>query len=612
MRYSKPVSFLNVDITDGFWAEKQKLNREVTNYSVRDRFEDSGRFEAFNFNWTEGSDFERPHFFWDSDIAKWLEGSCYIYAKNKDPELLAYVDDVIDKIELHQSEDGYFNIYHTVVEPELKFGNRDHHELYCLGHLLEAACAYYQATGSDRFIRILDRYVDLVIRVFVEEKSAAFTTPGHEEIELALVKLYRLTGTKKYLDLASFFINNRGVREEYIPDWCIPKYFQSHLPVREQKTAEGHAVRACYLYSGMADVAVETDDKELLDACHALFEDITERKMYISGGVGSTHRGEAFTVPYDLPNDTAYNETCAAIALAFFADRMKDIELDSKYADVIEREIFNGILSGLSADGKAFFYENPLEINLLDRYKDGSVNDGERLPITQRLELFGCSCCPPNVTRFISSIGGSLYSYNDDSIIIHQFVNSSATIDGADVNVETSYPANGIVCINVTGAKNKKLYVRKPGWCTSYTVSDNCIMKNGYMEFDILSDSFGITINFDMQPVFYYADPRIRADAGKAALMYGPVLYCMEKVDNEYDLFDITVDTSKDITLAEDSFFECNDLVACGYVSADEMISGLYGIRKPAAKKEIEVRFIPYRCFANRGESDMCVWFRYV
>ena len=610
MDHFEPVSFQNVDITGGFWAAKQKLNRDVTIFSVRDRFADTGRFQAFECNWKEGGDEPKPHYFWDSDIAKWLESAAYLIAKEPNAELEKNVEDVIDLIEKNQCADGYFNIYHQVVEPELRFKNRDHHELYCLGHLIEAAVAWYNATGRDRFINILDKYIDLVIRVFTVEKSASFATPGHEEIELALFKLYRLRGDRKYFDLAMFFLNERGVNEENIAEWCKGKYHQSHLPVREQLTAEGHSVRACYLYSGMADAAKETGDQEMLAACRELFHDITMRKMYITGGVGSSHCGEAFTIPYDLPNDTAYAETCAAIALSFFADRMKDIDFDSKYADIVEREMYNGVLSGLSLDGKAFFYENPLEINLADYTRHTSVNDHDRLPITQRLEVFGCSCCPPNVTRYLASLGGSVFSVKEDVICVHQFMELNASVNGAEIAMETNYPNDGKIRLTVAGAKGRKLYVRVPGWCKDHSFSAPYEMQHGYAVIDLNENVFVLDVEFIMKPVFYAANPAVRADAGKTALQYGPVVYCLESADNGAELYDLSVDTEGVPEIEYNPYFGVN-MIALPAVRTDkEKFASLYQLAKPVATVPAKAKFIPYFAFANRGESDMTVWFR--
>ena len=602
-----PVSFLKTDITGGFWAQKQKLIRDVTIYAVRDRFADTGRFQAFACQWTPESDKAKPHIFWDSDIAKWIESAAYLLAKAPNAELERQIETVIDQIEQNQWDDGYYNSYFTVADRDQRFQRRDWHELYCLGHLIEAAVAYYETTGRDRFLQILDRYIDLVIRVFSVERSAGFTTPGHEEIELALIKLYRLRKNRKYLDLALFFLNERGMRDEKDVTWCRQNYNQSHLPVREQRTAEGHCVRACYLYAAMADAAKETGDEALLAACKALFDDIVQHKMYVTGGIGSSHCGEAFTIPYDLPNSTAYTETCASIALLLFADRMNQLELDSKYADVVELELYNGMLAGLSLDGKAFFYENPLEINLADRTRHTSTYDKDRLPITQRLEVFDCSCCPPNVTRCIASIGGSLCSASQEAICIHQFMESSISVNGAMLKMETNYPLDGHVRLALQNAKGKKLLVRVPGWCRSSTFSAPYTLTRGYASIEVPTDDFTLAFSFDMQPLFLAAHPAVRADAGKTALQVGPLIYCMEEVDNGEPLSALTVDSNGEATVAYDAFFGANVITLPGFRASAET---LYAPRGQAEETCVPVRFIPYYGFANRGESDMTVWFR--
>lgn len=607
MEQFQPISFLQTDVTGGFWRQKQALIRDVTMGVVYDRFSETGRFRAFCCDWHEGGDAPKPHIFWDSDIAKWMESAAFLLAKQPDDALQSRVEDVIDRIEAHQCPDGYFNLFHIAVEQENRFRFRDRHELYCLGHLIEAGVAYYEATGRDRLLRLLDRYIDLVIRVFTVERSAAFSTPGHEEIELALIKLYRLRKDRKYLDLALFFLNERGQRDEKDVTWCRQEYNQSHLPVRQQRTAEGHCVRACYLYTAMADAAKETGDEALFDACRALFNDIVNRKMYVTGGVGSSHCGEAFTVPYDLPNDTAYAETCASIALSMFADRMKLIDLDSKYADIMELEMYNGVLAGLSLDGRSFFYENPLELNLADRTRHTSTYDKDRLPITQRLEVFDCSCCPPNVTRYIASIGGSIYAAAENAICVHQFMESSAVVDGAELKMETDYPLNGRVRLTLRGGKGKQLLVRVPGWCRKSTFSAPYTLTRGYAALDVPADDFTLDIEFLMEPLFLSAHPAVRADAGKAALQYGPLVYCLEAVDNGAPLSALTVDVKGEAVVAFDARFGANTITLPAFRASAE---ALYAPLGQAAKQPVSARFIPYYAFANRGESDMAVWFR--
>lgn len=605
-----PVSFTDVEIKDGFWKNRIEINENVTIYSVRDRFRDTGRFEAFKFNWTEGSDVAKPHIFWDSDIAKWMESVAYILAKKDDDELRKNVEEVISLMEKNQCEDGYFNIAHTVVFPENRFKIRDNHELYCLGHFIEAAVAWKMHTGCDRLINIVDKYIDLVIRVFCEDKSAAFVTPGHEEIELALIKLYRLTGVKKYLDLCCFFIDERGRHpDEHDARWCNNAYNQSHLPVREQTEAMGHCVRACYLYSAMADLYKETGDEKLLCACKAIFSDIVNRKMYISGGIGSSHHGEAFTVPYDLQPDTAYNETCAAISLMMFADRMKDIELDSIYADTVEREIYNGFIAGLSLDGRAFFYENPLEINLSDRGRHTSIsNEPEHLPITERVEVFGCSCCPPNVTRYIETIGERAYSVSDGSFFVHQFISSSVKAGQWEIDVNTEFPKNGKVTLSAKGMNGKKLYIRIPYWCDEFIADKDYVTENGYACYDISDDIFTLSFDLNMKVKFYHADTRVRACAGKTAIMYGPVLYCAEAVDNGGELFNLRVLTNgnSDVKYCETY---CANIIELDGVRR-ECSGNLYFSADACSEAAVKIKLIPYFAYANRGSTDMTVWLR--
>lgn len=611
MEKLKKVSFRDVDIIGGFWADKQEMNRKKTIFAVEDRFDETGRFEAFEFNWHEGCEgIEKPHYFWDSDVAKWLESAAYMIAKEPDEELEERVEQVIDDIERHQDANGYFNIYHTVVEPDLRFRDRDHHELYCLGHLLEAAIAYYQATGKDRFFKLMDKYVDHVIKCFCVDKTTEFLTPGHEEIELALCKAYELTNEKKYLDLAKFFLDNRHL--DNVPDdhWANDSYYQSECPVREMRSAEGHSVRANYLYCGMADVAGLTDDEELLNACKALFDDMVNGKMYITGGVGSSHFGEAFTKPYDLPNDTAYTETCASIALALFANRMKDLDINAKYADVVERQIFNGALSGVSLDGKSFFYENPLEINLYDRDRHRSVKDAsDRLPITQRVEVFGCSCCPPNLTRFYASLGDLVFSYDENRVFVHQFMPCSALCAGGEISIETNYPRDGKINVNCAALKGKKLYVRIPGWCDEAASSIPYELFNGYAVFNVDADVFDVSLDFNIKPVFIAAHPAVRADGNKVALTYGPVVYCAERVDNDMYLADIRLNIEKQPEVGDCEGFGVPSLTADAVVTED--FRGLYRPVNKLEKKNVKVKFIPFFAFANRGETDMRVWLSY-
>ena len=493
-------NFSQVNITGGFWKAMQDKNMNTTINAVYDRFYDTGRIEAMKCNWKEGMD-KKPHFFWDSDVAKWIEGAAYILAKHEDKELETKVEEIIDSIEENQGEDGYYNVYFTVVEPENRFTNRDYHELYCAGHLMEAAVAYYYATGKDRFLKIMEKYTDYIYKVFAEEKSAAFTTPGHEEIEIALIRMYKCTGKQKYLELCKFFINSRGVADA---EKFKVKYCQSDIPLREMKEAEGHAVRALYLYTSMAALAKETNDNELLASCRRLFEDITTGKMYITGGTGSTYIGEAFTVPYNLPSEQAYAETCAGIALMFFAQKMLEMENKGVYADTVERAMYNGIISGLSLDGKAFFYENPLEITLRNHTKHTSTQTKERYPITQRVEVFDCSCCPPNINRVLSSMEKYIYHTSDNIYYVDQYMESSFEENGVKIKQTTQYPKDGIIKLEFSGVD--KAAVRIPYWCDNFKINAKYELKDGYA---YITNPKNIEIKFEMIPALYMAHQEV-------------------------------------------------------------------------------------------------------
>ena len=580
----KYLPYIKTEITGGFWAEKQKLIRKTTIDAVYDRFFDTGRIGAFEMNYKEG-EADRPHYFWDSDVAKWMESVAYLTAKEKMPGQEARVDHLVDLIERGRLADGYFNIYFQQLAPDKIFTDRDCHELYCAGHLLEAAVEYYKATGKDKFLSLMTDYMRYIKQVFVTEDSAAFSSPGHEEIELALVKLYDLTGDKEWLDLSLHFINMRGRGTKPGKDSAHSNYNQDHLPVRQQFTAEGHAVRACYLYCAMADLALRCDDKKLKTACEKLFDNITQRKMYITGGIGSTADGERFEDDFTLPNDTAYAETCAALSLALFARRMSLLDADGKYADIAEKVIYNGFLSGLSLDGRSFFYENAQEIDLEDRKKHESVH----YPITQRVEIFGCSCCPPNVTRFIPSIADFLYVYNDKTVYINQYMSSVSHFDGFEIRQKTDYPFEGKV--RITATKDILIALRIPAWCDEYGIKVNgkrfaAENKKGYVTV-ITGANDEIELDLQMKPKLNYADVRVEADRGKAAVSYGPFIMCAEGIDNPH--------------LSESEIKDGEMQVVQGKF-------GLPAVIVPADPQPLYM--IPYYAFANRGETDMKIWIK--
>lgn len=593
----KLISHSQVQLKHGFLFDKQKLNRRVSIHAVYDRFAETGRIRAFKMGFPE-KDPIRPHFFWDSDVAKWIEGAAYILRQAPDPVLEARIDELVEDIARGQQADGYFNIYFTVVQPEARWSNRDWHELYCAGHLMEAAVAYAEATGKTKLLSCMEKYADHIAKVFMEEHSASFSTPGHEEIELALVKLYRHTGKKKYLDLAAYFINTRGTSE----DQSRTDYNQSHLPVRDQREAVGHAVRAVYLYTGMAYLAAETQDPSLIRACQNLWQDVTERKMYITGGLGSTHIGEAFTSPFDLPPDQAYTETCAGIALCFFGQGMLALDNDARYADAVERVLYNGVSSGLSTDGSHFFYENPLEIHLSERFS--SLWGARRFPAHRRVACFDCSCCPPNLNRLLPTLGGYLYGLEQDTLYVNQFAASTMNDGAISATMETSYPCDGVVTVTAHGVD--KLALRIPAWCEHFTLSKDFIMEKGYAVVE--NDGTPLTLTLDLTPRKVWADPRVLRAAGQAALMKGPVVYCAEGVDNcEGELHTYVLPQELTFTETQASAYGLPTLsVACTKRVRDE--GTLYRNAPPRTEPAI-LQLIPYYAFANREETDMQVWF---
>ena len=593
----KNIDFTKTEITGGFWKKKQDMVRKTTVHAVYDRFAETGRFAAAKCNWKEGEP-NRPHIFWDSDIAKWMEGAAYLTHLKRDPKLEKLIDETVDDFAANQWEDGYVSTYYTVFPDEQRFTKRDNHELYCIGHLIEAAVAYYEATGKEKLLEVVRRAADCVEKHFKTEPDAAFATPGHEEIELALVKLYRITGEKRYLDLALHFIDRRGKGA----DNCETFNRQDHLPVREQTEAVGHAVRATYLYSAMADLAYETGDKELLNTCKTLFDNIISKRMYITGGIGSSAQGEAFTLDYDLSNLMAYTETCAAIGLVFFASRMQMLEMDSKYADTIERVIYNGFLSSTSLDGKAFFYENPLEIIPYLHQRDKT-----HWPAMHRLEVFGCSCCPPNIVRFIPSIANYLYTDDGETLYLHQYMQSRTEIErgGKKLTVEqtTRFPENGKLKVTVKGG-DLRLAVRIPEWCDTYEGET----VKGYAFF-VLKDGESLDLDFGMKVRFVEARREAVFNCGRYAVMRGPVVYCMESLDNCSSLRDVCLDGRARFIQGKHEELGVPTLKVKAYRRPDDGDAPLYRNRQNKFET-MTATLIPYYAFANRDICEMQVWHR--
>ncbi len=470
-------------------------------------------------------------------MAKWLEAAAYALAVRPDRKLQRRVDALAADIVAAQQPDGYLNIHFTVVEPDRRWTNlRDCHELYDAGHLIEAAVAHYQATGSRALIDAACRLADHVGSVFGTKPGQKRGYPGHEEIELALVRLYRATGCERYLRLAQYFVDERGHRPHYydmeaaargearpLPHYTGHEYSQAHLPVREQTTAEGHAVRAMYLYCAMADLAAETGDRALRTACRRLWRNVTERRMYVTGGIGSSGRGERFTRDYDLPNETAYAETCAAIGLVFFAHRMLQLERDGCYADVMERALYNGALSGISLDGRRFFYENPLAVF-------------PRTRAHERQDWFGCACCPPNIARLLASLPRYAYSEERRAAWVHLYVAGRATLGVAgqavELSVRTGYPWRETVRVEVAPERPASftLALRVPGWCRAATLKVNGrpldlapLLKKGYALIKrtwAAGDRVDLRLPMPVERV--EAHPKVRADAAVWRSNAGP------------------------------------------------------------------------------------------
>lgn len=594
----------DITITGGFWKNRQQMNAEITSRAVYNRFSDSHRFEALDCNWKDGMNY-KPHIFWDSDVAKWIEGAAYIIAKNQDSYLESLCENAIDMILKNQEEDGYFNSYYLVTEQAERFKHRHNHELYCAGHLMEAACAYYEATGKDKFLKAMCKFADYIYDVFYVYQTASFTTCGHPEIELALVRLYETTHNEKYLQLSRFFLDKRGNNTKD-PDpgetFGNQYQYQDHLPLTKQHTAEGHCVRAMYLYSAMADIAGHYESEDYLNACESIFEDAVNKKMYITGGIGSSNIGEAFASDYYLPNDEAYAETCAAISLALFCKRMQRLSADSKFADIIERVIYNGFLSGVSLDGKSFFYENPLEIDPYFANVNTSTIPKRPFPLMQRVELFACSCCPPNILRFIASIQELMYTCDENTLFVHQFMESEANIKNSKVCQTTTYPAEGTLKITVEGNDFTQVAVRIPGWCTNFTTDQPYTMADGYAYFTVTEE---INITFDMPVQLYEANAAVQNNAGRVAVARGPIIYCMEEVDNGKHLRSLKLASKPSFTLVESREYQVPVLEAAGYRKKEN--AALYRLYS-SEYEETTLRFIPYFAFANRGINEMLIW----
>ncbi|MHB8972099.1 MAG: glycoside hydrolase family 127 protein [Pirellulaceae bacterium] len=586
-RQLKAVPFTAVKVRDEFWAPRLQTNREKSLPHNFKWCEETGRFSNFSkaAGLMEGQ-FEGIYFN-DSDVYKVLEGASYSLADHPDPVLERMTDEVIAKIAAAQRPSGYLNTYYTLVEPGKEWTECGvKHELYCAGHLIEAAVAHFRATGKRTLLDVAIKYANYIDGLFGPGKRV--DVPGHEEIELALVKLYEVTREPRYLALSQFFLNARGNpagRPKLYGDYC-----QDHCPVADQREIVGHAVRAMYLYSGVSDVAGYTGDAKFITAMNSLWDDVVGHKMYITGGVGARHEGEAFGNPYELPNESAYCETCAAIGLALWAHRLNLLHGDAQFADVLERVVYNGVLSGIGMDGEHFFYVNPL------------AADGNH----HRQPFYPCACCPTNVVRFLPSLPGYVYATGRDGIFVNLYVAGDGEIEFQDTTValrqETQYPWDGKVTLTINPQTERSfaLHLRIPQWCATADLKVNGVPaearpnEKGYA---VLNRSWKagdqVELRLPMEVQRIEAHPQVTADAGRVAIQRGPLVYCFEAVDNG--------DRARNIVLDREPKFEIQQ-------QADQL-GGVTFIHAQARGGQ-RVTAIPYYAWDHRAPGSMCVWVR--
>ena len=600
-----PVPFTSVKVDGGFWGQRLQASREVTVPLAFSKCEETGRYRNFE-NAAHPSDTIHVggFSFDDTDVYKTIEGASYLLQTYPDEKLKNYIDSVLVIVAGAQEPDGYLYTARTMnpKHPHEWAGSKRwekveelSHEFYNLGHMLEAAVAHYQATGQRNFLDIAIRYADCVIREVGPNPGQVVRVPGHQIAEMGLAKLYLATGDKKYLDQAKFFLDYRGKTEHRDP------YNQTHLPVLEQKEAVGHAVRATYMYAGMADVAALTGDQGYIHAIDTIWDNIVSKKMYITGGIGSTNDGEAFGANYELPNATAYNETCAAIGMVYVNHRLFLLHGDSKYYDVLERTLYNGLISGVSLEGDAFFYPNPLEVKKERKY--------------QRQAWFGCACCPSNISRFIPSLPGYVYAVKDNDVYVNLFMGNTSTlqVNGKPVTLkqETAYPYSGEVKLVIEEANQPfTMKVRIPGWArneampsdlyafadglqSQYSVKINgeviktelqqgyCSISRDWKTGDV------VELSLDLQPRLVKANNQVEADRGRVAVQCGPIVYCAESPDNEQSIGSIIL----------------NGLTQLKVEWQPEKLHGINQI-----VTDNGVTLIPYYAWAHRGVSDMEVW----
>lgn len=633
--FSTHINASAVRITDSFWKEKLELVRnEVIPYQYNalhdkienapksyciDNFIKAGKIAARRRNGEEVPVYPTDKWcyddnnapdeafhgwvFQDSDVYKWIEAVGFSLIYHSDDELRNEAKRIIDIICSAQMPDGYLDTLFIINDLSRRFSNlKDWHELYCFGHLAEAAVSFYKATGETKLLDTACRFADLIADTFGEDKNKGY--PGHEIAEMALVKLYEVTGNEKYLDCAGFFIDERG-KKPYYYDIVLGKktvydnyhYNQAHTQPKNQYEAVGHAVRGVYLYSGMADIAKYRNDDELYLACKKLSDSIINRKMYVTGGIGATVDGEAFSFDYDLPNDLAYSETCASIGLIFFLRRMLEIAPDSLIGDTIERALYNTVLAGMALDGKSFFYVNPLEV-----LPEASRMDSRKRHVkTTRQKWFGCACCPPNLARMIASLGEYIFTENESTLYLHQYVGCDVNSDKAELEIISDYLNSGNVAIKIKAKKRFTLALRIPLWCKEYSFTNECAVKDGYAYFDIKEDT-DICVKFTVDVKMIRCSNRVRENLDKIAITRGPFVFCLEEADNGKDLQMLKISKKPEFCYRD------------GIITADgfreKASNSLYSEWQETEASPVRLEFIPYYRWANRGEGEMQVFVR--
>ncbi len=615
-----PVPFTSVKVTDAFWGQRLQASREVTIPLAFSKCEETGRYE----NFVKAADPSEEYVvgglaFDDTDVYKTIEGASYLLQTYPDDKLEAYIDSVLTIVAAAQEPDGYLYTSRTMnpKHPHEWAGSERwelvedlSHEFYNLGHMVEGAIAHYQATGKRNFLDIAIRYADCVCREIGEGEGQVVRVPGHQIAEMALAKLYLVTGDQKYLDQAKFFLDKRGYTTR------TDAYSQAHLPVLEQDEAVGHAVRAAYMYAGMADVAALTGDKGYIDAIDAIWDNIVTKKLYITGGIGATSNGEAFGKNYELPNMSAYCETCAAIGNVYVNHRLFLLHGEGKYYDVLERTLYNGLISGVSLDGGGFFYPNPLE----------SIGQHQRQP------WFGCACCPSNICRFIPSLPGYVYAVKDSDVYVNLFMsnNSNLMVNGRKVALsqETRYPWDGDIAITVNNNKAKTwtMKVRVPGWVRNQVVPSNLYeytdgKRLGYsfsvngekVEGELVNGYFCINrnwkkgdvvrVHFDMEPRTVKANYKVEADRGRIAVERGPIVYCAEWPDNDFDVLSIVMNRAPKFELVEQPDLLCG----INQIKTDAQVLS-YDDNGRLVAEDVKLTLIPYYSWCHRGSGPMAVW----